>query len=236
MKSEIVFTATNRPHYLEESINSWNGARGLSDWQATFFVEPSPIREHVIERAFNLSTTTTVVLNESRLGVLVNPWTALNTKFEEGADFVILAEDDVVVSSDILEYFQWTSEEYSGVKKILCINAFSQIGGGKQNQIVQDQRFSPLVWGIWRDRWEEHLRATWDKDYSSGNADGSEAGWDWNINRILQNKDMRILKPLQSRSDHIGELGGAHMTPDLFPSSRGVDFVQARGRSRYNEI
>lgn len=237
MKYELVFTAFNRPDYFRKVIDSWNQVRNISDWNVSFHIEPSNMSEIMADMAFRLNSNLTVHNNENRLGVLVNPWNALNTAFEGGADFVVIAEDDVLVSQDILEFFEWTSVEYETGHDVLAVNAFSQIGGGKSNQItVDDPKFSPLVWGIWKNRWETHIRDTWDKDYSSGNPDGSEAGWDWNINRIITNNNMLIVKPLQSRSDHIGEMAGTHMTPDLFPTSRGADFEIARGRNRYVEV
>lgn len=237
MKRELVFTAFNRPWYLNEAIASWNAVRNLKFWNTTFFIEPSIMQDQITDIAMSLGTTVTAIINAEKQGVLVNPWNAINYAFEiNGADFVVLAEDDVVVSQDVLEYFEWASEEYATAKGMLCLNAFSQIGGEKANQLTRTGYFSPLVWGIWRSQWEAYLRDTWDKDYSSGNSDGSEAGWDWNINRILQNNNLTVLRPLQSRSDHIGEHNGTHMTPDLFDSSRGVDFEQARGRSRFIEV
>jgi hypothetical protein len=236
MKYELVFTAYNRPLYLQQSIDSWNQVRGINQWPVTFHIEPSEVQNEILDIVFQLNTTVTAVVNPEKLGVLVNPWNALNSAFEAGADFVVIAEDDIAVSQDTLEFFSWTAEEYSGSKNVLCLNAFSQFGGPKANEIMQHQKFSPLVWGIWRDRWEEHLRDTWDKDYSTGKADGSEAGWDWNINRILAQKDMRVIGPLQSRSDHLGEFDGTHMTPEFYASSRGIDFTQTRGRQRYIEV
>lgn len=237
MKTELVFTAYNRPWYLTEAVESWNTVRNLKQWNATFFIEPSIMQDQITDIALSLGTTVTAIVNPEKQGVLVNPWNALNHAFYiNDADFVVLAEDDVIVSQDVLEYFEWAANEYATAKGMLCLNAFSQLGGAKANQLIRTGNFSPLVWGIWRGHWETYLRDTWDKDYSSGNADGSEAGWDWNINRILQNNNMTVLRPLQSRSDHIGEHNGTHMTPDLFESSRGVDFEQIRGRSRYIEV
>jgi len=235
MKTELVFTAYNRPDYLGPTVSSWNGVRNLKNWNTTFFIEPSDKQEIVGEMALALSTTVTARVNETVQGVLVNPWNALNTAFENGADFVVLAEDDVIVSQDILEMFEWTALEYQTSYKTLAINAFSDLGQGKANQLYSAGHFSPLIWGTWRDRWEEHLCDTWDKDYSTGLPDGSQAGWDWNINRILTAKDMRIIKPVQSRSNHIG-LFGTHMTPDLMATSQGADFTEIRGRQRYIEV
>lgn len=234
MNRDLVFTAYNRPEYLQQTISSWNNVRNLDSWNTTFYIEPSEDQELISSIAMNLNTTVTTRINSERLGVLVNPWNAINTAFENGSDFVVLAEDDVVVSQDILEYFEWTSVEYETAKKILVVNAFSKLGG-KANQLTQDPQFSPLIWGVNRKNWETYLRDTWDKDYSSGLPDGSEAGWDWNINRILASYDMYVIRPMQSRSNHIG-LFGTHMTPDLMESSQGQDFSEIRGRQRYNEV
>jgi hypothetical protein len=236
MKRNLVFTAYNRPDYFNQTINSWNQVRNLRSWDVTVFIEPSPVENVMADLAMLLNTNVTTVINPEKLGVLVNPWQALDTSFQLDSEFTVLAEDDVLVSQDILEFFEWSSEEYATANKILAVNAFSRLGGPKANQVIQESKFSPLIWGVWQDRWETLLRDTWDKDYSSGNPDGSESGWDWNINRILINKSLTILKPLQSRSDHIGELQGTHMTPDLFSESRGIDFLQIRGKQRYNEI
>lgn len=235
MKRDLIFTSYNRPEYLQQTVYSWNGVRNLQSWNTTFYIEPSDQQDTVVSLALSLNTSVTAVLNTEKLGVLVNPWNAINTTFENGADFVVLAEDDVLVSQDILEYFEWASLEYETAKRVMLINAFSRLGGEKANQVMIEGSFSPLIWGVWRKHWESYLRDTWDKDYSTGNSDGSEAGWDWNINRILTREKLGVVKPLQSRSDHIG-LIGTHMTPDAMESSRGVDFTEIRGRQRYTEI
>jgi hypothetical protein len=232
---ELVFTAFNRPEYLRSSVASWNNVRNLQNWDTEFFIEPSEVKDEVTTIALELQTTVTPNQNPEKLGVLVNPWNALNTAFENGADFVVLAEDDILVSSDILEYFEWANEEYATAFDVLAVNAFSNLGDGKSNQVVRSEQFSPLVWGTWRSRWENTLRDTWDKDYSSGNDDGSEAGWDWNINRLLRQNSWQIIKPVNSRSTHIG-IFGTHMTPEDFDSSQGAGFETTRGRQRYHEI
>lgn len=236
MRRELAFTAYNRVEYMTETIASWNKVRRIENWNTHFYIEPSPLQTYVTDVINNLDTGVVAHFNEQRQGVLVNPWNALNDRFSDGCDFVVLAEDDVVVSTDSLEYLEWASDEYVEDESVLVVNLFSQIGGTSQKAVTRDGKFSPLVWGTWRNRWENTLRDTWDKNYSSGNPDGSEAGWDWNINRILSSNGLDVIKPIQSRSDHIGQFGGTHMTPDLFDSSRGVDFKLARGRQLYVEV
>jgi hypothetical protein len=234
MRRELAFTAYNRVNYLEQTVASWNEVRRLDTWNAHFYIEPSSVQTYVTDAANELDTAVIAHFNSEHKGVLGNPWNAFNDRFNDGADFVVLAEDDVVVSSDILEYFEWASEEYKDDQSILAINAWTE-SGGEENEVFRIHYFSPLIWGIWRDRWETHLRDTWDFDYSTSNADGSQAGWDGNIWRIMQAKKLDCIQPRQSRSDHIGIHGGTHMTPDLYHTSRGVDFARSRGRQLYVE-
>jgi hypothetical protein len=235
MRTELVFTAFDRPEYLAQTLDTWNDVRGLASIPASFFIEPSDLVDSVAELAFTLRTSTTVNINETVQGVLVNPWNALDSAFGNGAEFVILAEDDVVVSQDTLEFFNWASVEYQ-TTDVLAVNACSSLGGGRDNEVYTDAGFNPLVWGTWTDRWYNVLRDTWDKDYSTGNPDGSEAGWDWNINRIIQAGDWRVVRPVNSRSNHIGEFNGTHTTPESFPGSQSISYKQIRGRQRYREI
>ncbi len=236
MNRQLIFTAYNRPQYLTETINSWNQVRNINRWPTTFFIEPSDVSEEVTNAALSLNTDVTAVVNETKQGVLVNPWNAFENAFSAGADFVVLAEDDVIVSQDTLEFFEWTSIEYQTNYNVLTVCSFSDVGASKDNQLARRIKFSPLVWGVWRDRWYNILRDTWDKDYSTGKPDGSEAGWDWNINRILIANNYSVISPLNSRSDHIGLDNGTHTTPESFPSSRGAGFSLVRGKQRYTEV
>lgn len=234
MRIDLAFTAYNRVQYLQESVASWNQVRNLDSWNAHFYIEPSPVRSDITSAANDLNTNVVAHWNTERKSVLGNPWHALNDRFTDGADFVILAEDDIVVSEDIQEYFEWASNQYRDDQSILAVNAWTK-SGGKENEVFRMHYFSPLVWGVWRDRWETHLRDTWDFDYSTSNADGSQAGWDGNIWRIMQAKKLDCIQPRQSRSDHIGKFGGTHMIPEWFHLSRGEDFVKARGTQVYTE-
>jgi hypothetical protein len=92
------------------------------------------------------------------------------------------------------------------------------------NVVARTTKFCPLIWGTWADRWYEHISDTWDFDYSSGNPDGSEAGWDWNLSRIAIAKRKHFVFPTLSRSNHIGQFQGTHMRPENFESSTAPTF------------
>jgi hypothetical protein len=79
----------------------------------------------------------------------------------------------------------------------------------KDSLIFVTDLFNPLIWGLWKDRWVDVVRDTWDHDYSTYNGTpGNQAGWDWNLNtRVIPNLGLKCSLPLQSRVSHIGVVG-----------------------------
>lgn len=229
MKTRLVFTATDRPYYFQPVMRSWADVRGVHDWNPTVYLEPTRTWETMAAIAYD-ELDAAVHLNPSRRGVLDNPWHALNSAFQD-AEFVVLAEDDIVVSDDILEYFTWAAHTLRD-EHILAICAWSPARTCPPEQtqlILRQQWFNPLVWGTWRDRWTTVLRDTWDHHYSSGTTEAPQSGWDWNINlRVIVAGAWDVVAPLASRTTHIGERGGTHTTPESFPASMAATFTAHR--------
>lgn len=241
MNRELVFTGFNRPGYLRESIASWNQCDGILDWDAWFLLEPSNVQDQMIAEFRNLEAASiNGVVNDHRLGVLRNPYTALKSSFDAGSEFTVLAEDDIVVSSDTLNYFEWAMREYEDDKSVLAVLAFSRNNlhdsPEDRSSVARTKVFCPLVWGTWHDRWRDLVGPNWDLDYTSGNPDGSEAGWDWNMMRVAVREDKDFIYPAWSRSNHIGLYGGTHTSPASFPESQAETFEQFRPSDTYKEI
>lgn len=236
MRRELVFTAYNRPEYLAETIGSWNQVSNILDWDVSYLLEPSSAQEKMIEKFNGLECKSMLgVVNDHRLGVLRNPYAAMSSVFDAGNDFAVLAEDDIIVSSDILEYFEWASVYYENNPEILGVLAFSRLPEGYSedaNVVWKTEVFCPLVWGTWKDRWENLIKPNWDLDYSSGNPDGSEAGWDWNMLRLAVNNKMKFVFPEYSRSNHIGRFGGVHTSEFSFPDSQAATFTLDHKRKK----
>jgi hypothetical protein len=223
VKTSLRFTAYNRPDYFAPVMTTWTRVRGYADWRPTVHLEPSPARAEMTRIA--AAAGATVHLNPTRYGVLANPWHALDAAFA-AADFTVLAEDDVTVSTDVLEYFTWAADRYAADPGVLAVCAFTRTDHPDPAAVHLDDRFCPLVWGTWSDRWPE-LADSWDFDYSSGRCDGTPSGWDWNINLRVA-KGRLFVTPGQSRSDHIGQFNGTHMQPRDFPSSQARSFLPDR--------
>ena len=237
MKKMVTFTVCQRPGYFVDVLDSWSAVRGIGDWIFNFRVEPTAelaAQLALIER-FTTGTglTTAVTVNPHRFGVLINPWYALSDAFDYGAGFCVLAEEDLLVSDDVLEMFGFAAANFEDDARIaaVCASSLEQIpptAAGGELLVVADD-FSPHIWGTWCDRWYGVLRDSWDTDYSTGNPDGSQAGWDWNIDkRILPREGLRTLRPVHSRSCNIGKLGGVHQIPSQFAATVAPSFTLHR--------
>lgn len=227
----IVGTANNRPEYLTEVLDSWHVAETIPQ---QWWLEPGEHAEEVacmIEAAGHRAHH-----NAEKLGPLVNPFQAIEAAFADPAvERVILAEDDSIVSPDILAYFAAADHfratcPYPETLPAACAYQTRYPPAGDTqlaSSIVLEPRFSPTVWMTWRSVWESWMRDTWDLDYSTGNPDGSEAGWDWHINRLMRRWGLHALFPIRARSLHIGQFGGAHTVPEEFEAPRSKNFLAA---------
>lgn len=225
MKLAVIMTAYNRPDYLEESLSSWKSVRGLTE-DIHFFVEPSQQLDAVLSIIAAAGVPYQCHVNPERYGELHNPWVAVDWAFSEGADFVVCAEDDDTVSSDILEYFKAAYELFN-TDEVLGVSGYNSeaLDNPDAASLMIRQYWGGLVWGTWRTSWYEHLRDTWDHDYSTFNGSpGNQSGFDWNINtRIIPRLGLGCVIPEVSRVHHIGRVG-THITPDQFETARSTGF------------
>lgn len=234
MRKAIVLTAFNRLPYLQQTLASWEQVRDQEEWDFIASIDPSDITQQIVEEFEEFEAKTNFALFDIRVnrevqGVLHHPWMAFEGLFTFGRyDFVVRAEDDLVVSNDILEFFTWAAHHYRGDDQVATVHAYS-ITEGPINSVRKSEAFSPWLWGTWRNRWQDLIGPTWDHDYSTFNGTpGFQSGWDWNLNtRIFPEMDLRSVVPLCSRADNIG-MHGIHGTPENFEQSDSFHFQYPR--------
>jgi hypothetical protein len=240
VRPAVLLTAFDRPRYLAPVLDAWAEVRDLHAWHLRVAVEPSRARDEVVQlvRAFVRRTgheDTEVVLNPTRLGVLENPYVHLDALFRAGHDFVVRAEDDLVVADDVLELFAHVQRAYADDPSVATAHAFCpDPAGASPAELTRTDAFCPWVWGTWRDRWLDLIGPTWDRDYSTYNSSpGFETGWDWNLNtRVFPAHGLGAVAPRVSRVQNIGEVG-EHGTPDdLVPAP---SFVAHQPAQDYRE-
>lgn len=207
MKPTIAFTVSClREKYLRQVLDSWSQVRGIQEARLLFRLEPRPphspfpvaeFRDYIIRNFPGGSYL--IRRNEERLGCFRNTKAAMDEAFSQGAQFAILAEEDLVVSTDTLEYFAWAQQYRADpITQAICSHVF--VSSAQPHQAVRTSWFSPLVWGTWPERWSEFIRPGW------GGVPGNPEAWDANLrSRILDNRKACIF-PALSRSQHIGQV------------------------------
>lgn len=218
----LFLTAYNRPDLLDRTMRSWELVRGVTDWPFFVRIEPSPVQEECV-RIVRESLMRTghqhaaVSVNPELYGVLHHPWVGFEHLFQI-YEFVVRAEDDLCVSDDILEYFDWASEYYRIDKEVATIHAYSD-GPGEDPAVVHvlPTYANPLVWGTWKNYWQSVIGPTWDHSYSTyTDVPGKNSGWDWNLNlRVFPEHGLWGAVPEMSRVDNIG-VHGTHSTTENF--------------------
>jgi hypothetical protein len=229
----VVFTAFSRANYMQEVLASWARVRGVENTPLDFHVEPGcPHMERVIAEAALPSVT--VHVNSRHLGVQANPFHAVTCGFgafpdySQPDDFVILAEDDITVGADTLEYFAWASERFAADPGILAVSTYRQYPRDPQQAaaVSVEQEFHGWVWGTWRDRWEQ-LAADWTFNYEHN-------GWDWRLNDYwCREQGRKVVYPHLARSQHIGQYGGAHCSPAAFEDLQSRCYLPDAPPQRY---
>jgi hypothetical protein len=200
----VAFTVSGlRQEYLRRSLDSWAAARGVRDWTFAFVLEPC-------EKVFPAEAFWAwarerfpgchLLKNGRRLGCAANTRRAADFAFELGADFAVLAEEDIVVSSDVLEYLDWARRRYRDDRAVAASCAHARRSRGADlAAVVRAPWFSPLVWGTWPEKWYGFIRPGW-----GGILDNPEA-WDANLRVQLAPAGRQCVFPARSRALHIGE-------------------------------
>lgn len=240
----LAFTCADRPQYLKPTLDSWLKTNLSLLSSVHFFIEPTDRRHECVAVIDEFAAKSPVPVikhfNKEKLGVLRNPWHLFDHCFRiEGALFTILGEDDFLVSPDILDFFWGTSRwNLHGDEKTMAICA-KWVGNKADKNPATWHRvteFTGNIWGTWPHVWNKYLKDTWDFDYSSGNADGTSAGWDWNIQlRVMPHNSLHCIVPTASRSKHIG-VTGAHCTAEVFDDTVAWNFLSEPYRGFYREI
>ena len=205
----IVFTVHQRPFYFRDVLAAWREVRGVQDWEVVFHIDPSSstaAQADLAEEFASWHGSTRVCIHDHLYGVLGNPFHALTEAFEDGADYTVLAEEDVEVSTDVLEYFTFAQSQ----PDLLAACAWSDHEDGDLEMAHRRYWFNPWAWGLTTDMWEAVVAPTWDHDYSTGDVRGP-GGWDCNLGlRVVHDYDCPVMFPEVSRSRTIGQFLGVH--------------------------
>lgn len=221
MRTVTMTVSSERPMYLKSTLDSWADV-DRDGWRFHFGIEPGRYQQECYEMIgdWMIHGTDCRYVNEARQGVLNNPFICLGRAFD-GTSFAVLAEEDVLVSNDVLAYMDWAAHAYREDRQVMGVCAFSRrrhTFGSHRVERLDD--FCPLIWGTWADRWSS-IRDGWHE--AARGTKGVEHGWDWGMQRMRAQFGRKFLFPQSSRSQHIG-VEGVHCTKHIFPGTRAHTF------------
>lgn len=254
----IVSTAFARPQYLERVLSSWQKARGIRDIHSFTLAlghHPPAFMDQIrlydaFRRELGLADRGLLKPDSSAarasrgmhraIGEAAN-WVLSR---DPAIDFLVFGEEDIVVSSDVLEYMSWARGKFADNEQVLCVCAHSAGGQGwdpkrpiedgsaDQATVRLSPSFNAWCWGTWRDRWERILEPDWDWECSKGPRP-DQMGYDWGIYHAVQREGYLCMVPDASRSQNIGREGGWAANPADFPLTQAPSFREERPVGAY---
>ncbi len=103
-------------------------------------------------------------LSDENLGLARSVKKAVNETFQR-YDRLILLEDDIICSSDFLQYMNDSLEMYATNPHIFSVTGYRypfDLPAGHAYDVFLMPRSCPWGWATWKDRWE---KIDWDSDY-----------------------------------------------------------------------
>lgn len=249
----VMTTACRRPYYLQQSLDAWEEARGLTQLGGFFIALGDSDRKNAqysLIKEYDGRLTDMKVIPDRVPGL--GPHRAIGEAAQRvfsdsSVEFLIFGEEDVLVSDDVLEYMGWAEERFRDDQDVLCVLAHNRAGQGwdlhrpvediyaDQQKVRLEPYFNAWCWGTWRNRWEGLLEPTWDWDCTSGGP--MDSGYDWNIHaRVIPQHGLLSVVPDASRSQNIGREEGIYSTPETFSFAQVQSFREHRAPAEYTLV
>lgn len=150
-------------------------------------------------------------VNKPGLGIDLSKTFLLEKAFEI-SDFVIFLEDDLLISQDILRYFEAMDERYRDDPTVLSVTGYNRY----TEQVTHDwtcniakytvarrDGFKPWSWGMWKDRYEAICGLDGAK-YVAATGARANGMFDHNMVAYAREHNMKTIYPLLPRATHAG--------------------------------
>lgn len=226
----IFFTVYNRIEYLIPTLEQWLNVDSLDEFDIYFRVEPSDIREDILNeiKLFQnrVGAEVNIILNNEKQGCAKNTWNGFEELFKN-YNFVILTEDDILPANDVCKYFNFLEKKYRDDGQVAAISANYEFDGHDESLVAKVPFFRGQIWGTWKNIWELYIRDTWDYAYDTAE-DNGPAGWDWNMTlRVFPKNNLVCVVPHAARSQHIG-INGIHCDEEVYSKTIMSSFKKER--------
>lgn len=244
----LIIPAWHRPDYLERALASWAIVPGAETLRRVVIALGRGYEGNMRDIILGCPVPCACVVqrDSDRAAGVHGPHAAIGEAIaaaftaDPGCRFVIVSDEDVIVSDDTLAYFAW-ARQFGG--PLVC--AHNNIGQGwspqwddadaDQDAVRLLPEFTGWTWGVTRQAWDAVIGPEWDWDESSG-PNSSEHGFDWQCHRIAVRDRLRVAVPDASRCQNIGRDGGVYAIPAKFAGTQAASFREKRGNVAYRLV
>ncbi len=199
----ITLTAHNRPEYTKTVLESIR-ANDPQDYILFIAAEPGCHETLDVCRSIDFMPVELIV-NESHRGIKFNSKYIYDVVFDGGSKWNIAIEDDTPISPDAIDLVEWF-HSLPNQETYLLLNLFNLSKKVERPlELFESDKFCPWGYSIRKQAYERFIKPNWmcHKD-----------GWDFSINKVIEDCKLKCLTPYLSRSRNIGRLKGYHCTPE----------------------
>jgi hypothetical protein len=257
----LLTTACRRPQYLEQSLASWGRVRGVGRLghfcvalgNSEFRAEQVDVVNHAAHllgldhgRFSVLPDSPAAVASPGMHRAIGEAILWIREHLKPAA--IIFTEEDIEVSSDVLEYMLWALGRFAGESQVLTVCAHDVGGQGwdvpgigarggsaRQESVQLLDYFNPWCWATWCDGRADFLLEHWDWDATKG-PHPMQHGYDWKIRHLVHGYGLRSVVPVASRSQNIGRDGGVYARPELFDQTQAASYRPHRDPIEYKVV
>jgi hypothetical protein len=213
----ITLTAFKRLDCLIQLLKSLE-ANDLTGY-SKLYCAVEPVDVNIVERLKKVKfIDVDITVNKTILGVRQNPFNILTKAFNEGSDYNVYLEDDMILSPDAFDFFNYYHDNLHTQDR-LCACAYNYNSDPAYNNLVTlSNDFVALGVGIFKNHWNDYFKPYWFNEQFRKDMEidmGGIGGWDWCIRAVMKKFNMTTIMPTYSRSYHTGKFG-VHCTPKCY--------------------
>jgi hypothetical protein len=221
----ITLTVSGRPQYLKPMLVSLK-QNDLSGYEyLRINIEPGNPEVVDICNAIDFIPTS-IYLNPSNFGVRRNPYEALKYVFQDGSDFNVYLEDDILLSHDAFRLADFHRRRFINDRSVIACSFHNYKSQKIEDQVEFLEEFVAIGFSLTKENWEKYFKPYWFDDAIAEEQKIGGIGWDWSIRAVIKKFDLRVLTPVYSRSTHIGEYGYHCRPSDQKRLFEGKDWYQ----------
>lgn len=215
----ITLTGMSRPELFSQTLTCLS-RNDLAGWDILIRIEPSAVSGEFIGIAGQVlaGARYSIEVNDRRLGLALNPFTAIESAFGKGSALNLHLEEDFLIAPDATAMALWYQRNHR--PNWFCLSLLAGPCGSAgmlsnrsyPDMLFETRVFNSIGFAVRREEWEAHVRPAWPVrpvPRGVGVRGWRFAwGWDWAVyGALVSNPGLVSVQPALARANHNGPVG-----------------------------